>query len=445
MKRIFTFLLLTALPICAIELCIPDTLASLSLPAIPLLFGMILEQQTRLYTPADWAPAAVATTLDATLLGTTKRFPIPRQNPIEEIWIVLSGKTDTTGQGPTPRSGSTGIVGRDNIMGIVKRVTLDCVSPTWGAYKMTDCSGAFLLEYNMNAGMNIDPPTWEYLRLWQAAATPVIAVDTQFQVAYRVPVVYPMVGEPLLTRCLLPCHTWAQDPVLTVDFEAATNIYSAGHIVDLRAEIWVVYREMNGAQTDDILSKGGFIQGDLLESSFSPGVGVAGEQRFQVNPPGSYMALLFRQYLGGNAVCTRNIVDQTTTFGSESTWRLESNGNVKRQWRWKHLQAKNAYSRAQTMLSQTSDVTVNAAVASGTLFAPAASCLLDFCSDGLEPINELGSVLDVNIPARSGLKMEVVGSWAAPASSTIASTIFYGGHRLWGDLSAFKSNRANLG
>lgn len=410
----------------------------------PLVFSMmVLEQQTRLYTPAAWSPADVATTLDATLLGSQQRFEIPRQNPIESIYLILDLKTDTTALGPTPRTGSTGTIGRDNILGIIRKIQLEGVSPDWGAYKIVDFSGIGLTEYNLNAGLNLDTATLDYISKWQVAATPVIAVDTESRYIIKIPIVYPMVGEPLLTRCLLPCHTWAQSPVLTVDFESASNMYSAGHFVRAKCSIFVVYREMSNDQTALIQSKGGFIRGDLLETSFSPGVGASGEQRFTINSPGSYMAINFRHYLGGNGVTTRDDVSEVTTAGAESIFRLETNGNVKRQWRWKNFHAINQYSRPLNALTQSSSPTVNAAIASGTLYAPPASVMLDFFSDGQEVSNELGSVLDCNTPAKSGLKMEVVGSWKAPGSATLPSVIFYGGHRLWGDLSSFKSKLAN--
>lgn len=410
----------------------------------PLIFSMmVLEQQTRLFTPAAWAPADTATTVAASLLGSQQRFQIPRSNPIEAIYLILDLKTDTTSLGPVPRTGSTGNVGRDNILGVIRKVVLEGVSPDWGAYKIVDFSGIGLTEYNLNAGLNLDTATLDYISKWQVGANPVIAVDTEARYIVKIPIVYPMVGEPLLTRCLLPCHTWDQDPVLTVDFESATNMYSAGNYIRAKCSIFVVYRECSEDQTNLIKSKGGFIRGDLVENSFSPGVGVSGEQRFTINSPGSYMALNFRHYLGGNAVTTRDEVSETTTSGSESLWRLETNGNVKRQFRWKHVNAMNQYSRPLNALTQASSPSVNAAIAGGTLFAPAASCMLDFFSDGIEVSNELGSILDCNTPAKSGLKMEIVGPWKAPGSATLPSTIFYGGHRLWGDLTPFKSRLAN--
>lgn len=415
---------------------------------------MILEQQSRLYTPNGWAPANTATTVAASLLGTNQRFPVPRLNPLEYLILQVDVRTDTTGSAPAAKALSAGIVAVDNWANLIKRVTLECASPQWGNYKAVDYSGVGLLEYNANAGLNLDTATLEWIRLALARTT--LAVDTSYSFNIKVPIVYPNAAEPLLTRTLLPIHIWDQDPVLSIDLESEANMLASGHFVGVRVSVFAVYREMTKKQTENILANGGFIKSDLIESYFDCPLGASGDQRFSINPPGSYLALNFRHYLGGNATASRDDVSLDTptnagasgagigSFGKESIWRLETNSNTKRQWRWKNYQTVNQYSRPLNNVSQTTSPGFAGALASGTLFQPPASVMLDFVSDGLEFAGELGSVLDVNIPQNSGLKMEVVGPWQAPASATIASRIAYGGHRLWGDLSAFKAPLANL-
>jgi hypothetical protein len=63
---------------------------------------------------------------------------------------------------------------------------------------------------------------------------------------------------------------------------------------------------------------------------------------------------------------------------------------------------------------------------------------MDFLTDGQSEdiARELGSVLDCNTPANTGLKMEIVG---APTSvSTNASQLNLMGRRLFGDLSRWQ-------
>jgi len=89
--------------------------------------------------------------------------------------------------------------------------------------------------------------------------------------------------------------------------------------------------------------------------------------------------------------------------------------------------------------TQASSPQLGGAVAASTSFQPAASVMLDFLSDGVpsDGVNELGSVLDLNIPARSGLKMEIITNVASVATN--GSTLFVMGHRLYGDLSKWQS------
>ena len=150
------------------------------------------------------------------------------------------------------------------------------------------------------------------------------------------------------------------------------------------------------------------------------------------------MGLLFRQYKGGTTI-TRDVLDAVVTIGSESRWRLESGLAVLTEWKWKHLQTDNDYSRVANGISQTSSPNFSGAVAANTSYQPAASCMLDFLTDGLDSANELGSLLDCNVAPNAGLKMEVIGPVVSVATN--ASTLYIGGHRLFGDLTKWQSVR----
>jgi hypothetical protein len=264
-----------------------------------------------------------------------------------------------------------------------------------------------------------------------------IANNLKFQITYRIPLVNPCIGEPLRTLMLLPIHRHPQDPVLSIDFEAAANMYSAGSLSALSVEVVLIRRAVSQAQDAAIVAAGGYIPFDLMESANVIPLGVSQETRFPLATPGSYLNLVFRQYLGGASV-TRSPVDAVTTFGSESVWRLETGGNVLHQWRWKHLRAINQFTSPENSTNQTYSPRIGGVVAAGTLWTPAASVMLDWLGDGLtgDASNELGSVLDCNLPTLTGLKMEVVGTPASVATN--ASTLFIGGHRLYGDLSQWQ-------
>lgn len=381
---------------------------------------MMLRKRNIVYRPSDFQGVAVQ--------GTTQQFDIPNVQPIEELLIIVNGTFTATA---TTR---TNIL--DNLLNVLKRITLDIndgVTPR----SQVSYSGPGLIEYCSQVGLNLDRSTLEAVRINND--TTVAMASQSFRVAYRVPIVHPMIAEPLRTRMLLPCHTWAQAPVLKLEFAPMAEIASAGALASLSTEVVVKHRVMPEKLTADILANGGFISSDLVEKPFSIGPGVSGEARFQISSPGSYLNLMFRQYLGG-ANLTRNVIDEVTTVGRETKWRIESGLVPQHEWTWKGVQIENDFSRVCNGLTQTSSPNFGGAIAANTQFQPAGSAILDFLSDGLDSANELGSVLDANIDARSGLKLEVVG--AVQSVATNASVLYIGGHRLFGDLSRWQALKA---
>lgn len=393
---------------------------------------MMLKQRRNYFTPANLALAAAA------IMGTTQKFALDRSAPLEEMDIICDVTCGATG--PTP----TGV---DGLLAIVKKVNIsvnDGVQPR----TIVDYSGVGLLEYASLVDDSLDRSTLDIVALNGNGAA--LANNLKFRLTYRVPLVHPLVTEPLRTLMLLPIHTYPQDPIVTIDFESAANLYSAGSISALVVHYVLKRRDMSIAVTQAIQKGEGFYGFDLIETPFSIGTGISGEQRWAIPTPGSYMNLCFRQYLGGASV-TRSPLDNVTTFGSESRWRLETGGVVPMEWRWKQLQIENDRRRSANGIydpavfvaatSAGSPTKIGAlypnfpaAPAAGQRWNPEASCLIDFCSPDGDSINELGSVLDCNIPTNVGLKMELVGSVASVA--TTGSTLFIGGHRLFGSLAA---------
>lgn len=429
---------------------------------------MMIPQRLTFFNPAQMTDINGTTTAASKLCGTIQKFAIDRTWPIEEIIVlvdvVMGSGTNTLHNADTANS----LV--DSILGIVKNINLsinDGIQPR----SVVDFSGPGLLEYASLVGLNLDRSTWEAVRLSQLLA---ITASDKLRIAYRIPLVHPLIGEPLRTRMLLPAHIFPQDPILTITYESNDNMLSGtNHAVNgITTSIILVRRAMTKALTDAIVGSGGFIGFDILETPNTFAPGVSGEQRLAIPITGSYMNLCCRQYLGGAAI-VRDVIDQTTTQGAESRWRLESGGVVLRDWRWKFLQTLNDFSRpalvsqvptvgtgfiaatsggavTTALTNATSGVVPQSqflanfggAVASATHYQPASSTLLDFLTDGLgaEGANELGSVLDCNIPANSGLKMEIIGPVASVA--TYGSTLYIGGHRLYGDLSRWQAQSA---
>lgn len=403
---------------------------------------MLLKRRFQFFTPSVLAPGT------NTILGTTTKFQLDRTWPCEAMLVIVSLTMGSTG--PTFNTGAVG--GYDGLLSVMKRINI-AVNDGNQPRTVVDFSGVGLCEYAQLIGASLDRSTIEALRIGKLTAGP---NNQKIRIAYLIPFVHPGIAEPLKTRCLLPLHTYPQDPVVTIDWETSGNLYSAGSIATVSAEYMLIRREMPTTLNGVIMQSGGYLPFDLIETPFSIPTGTGTEQRIPVATPGQYANLMFRQYLGGTNI-TRDVVDGTTTFGSESTWRLETGGLVIKQWRWKHLQILNDLNRFKNGITSANfaaatsagsptvsfdpDPDFGAVPAASSSFQPAASTLLDFLIAGTsDTADELGSLLDCNLPANSGLKMEVIGT---PSSvTTNGSVIYIGGHRFFGDLSKYQSLNA---
>lgn len=382
---------------------------------------MMLKQ--RLSVLAD-AKLQVAT---AGILGTTVKLPIDRTWPIEEILICC----DLTANA-TPPSAMTS----QGVLNLIKRIRLD-VNDGRQPIAAVDCSGYGLLEFVANEGLSLDPATLAVVAAQNLATETLVASNT-YKLFYRVPLVHPLISEPLRTRMLCAVQNHPQDPVLTLEFSTAAEMYGTGTLDAVLCDIILVRRQMTPELNAKILGDGGYIVSDLIETPYIHGAGESGEKRYQISQPGQYSGLCLRHYLGGSAV-TRADISTTTTAGSETRWKLESGGSVIREWRNKHLMAINAWSRGLNHASQVYSPAPGSPTVANQNWQSPASLFLDFIGDGLSgnPINELGSLLDCNLPANSGLKMEIVGSIASAATN--GSTLYVVGRRFFGDLSRWQA------
>jgi hypothetical protein len=296
----------------------------------------------------------------------------------------------------------------------------------------------------------------------QTKGTPALTASGNYRIVFPIPLVHPGFAEPLRTRCLMPAQMFDTDPVLSIDFASAAEMYGAGSLTAVTSEIFTVRRQMPKTLHDGIVASGGYVLQDLVETQFTIGTGISGTQRWTVPPPGQYTGLLLRHYLGGSTVTRGDISERpesASNFATESRWTLESAGDIKREWRNKHLQTLNEYSQANrgmrigpNFLAATSagspTISIDPFPVLGALppaatigWRDAASVFLDFFSDGLGADGaDLGSLLDTNLPNQSGLKVEIVAPVASVATN--GSTLAVVGHRLYGDISKFQPLRA---
>ena len=403
---------------------------------------MILQQRYNMFFPPQFSGSASGAN-NSPLFGQTQKFQIDRTFPIEEIRIhvnftVASGGITLAASPSTPDQ-------FDNILTLLQHVNLS-VNDGKQPRSAVDCDGVALLEYQAATGINVDRATGFVMALSQGTTIPA----GNYRLTYRIPMVETWIGEPLRTQMYLPVHTYPQDPVLTLQFQNAANIYSAGNINNISAGIQLVRRVVTAASEKWIQSRrasnpNGYIDFDLIETPFSVPVGTGSEIRFQLPIPGQYATLLMRHYLGG-ATVTRKEIDNGasgSSFGNENRWRLESAQITIREWRWQHLLCELQMNQPASPLILPSGTALyarpgGAGIVSGTGTDYANSVLHNFLTDGMsgDDAVELGSLLDCNTPASAGLKMEIIGTPTNVATN--ASYLKVMGRRFFGDLSRWQ-------
>lgn len=387
---------------------------------------MILEQRTNVFRPIPFQGLSI--------LGTTQSWQIDQTYPLEEILIIVSATL--TANVLTPNASPTTIDQMDALMGIVKNVNLS-VNDSKTPRSVVNYSGMGLLELCAQLGLNLDASTWA------AASAATYASASQQQIAYRIPMVNPQVGEDLRTRSLLPIHLYQQPPTLNLTFNAQANLgTSAGtQLANVAVDVVLVRRKMTAAVEAQIGAKGGYVQFDLIEQLFSVPLGSAAPIAVPLLIPGEYANLLVRHYLGGTTL-SRSCIDGSGIgagagggFGAENLWTLETGGYTIRQFTWKTLRVMNQWTRT---LNNTSSPDFGSGVIAGSNVRSPASVMFDFLGDGVTQYgaDELGSLLDCNSVSAANQKMEIKG---IPASvATNASVLLYGGYRYTGDITRFQ-------
>jgi len=362
-----------------------------------------------------------------TLLGQTVSTIIDRTYPLEEMIVHVDIQMGAVALTPA---------GVDQIMGIVQTVTVninDGVAPRAQVYY----SGIGLLERSDRTGQTLDADTRETI-----AAAGALAANKNYRINYRIPFVHPQFDEPIRSRALLPLHLWTNDQTVVLQFQSAANMFSAGTITNIFVSFTLVQRIITPALSSAIVTSGGFLQTDMIETSYGVPLGQGGPMQFNIPLPGSYADLLFRHYLGG-ATITRDEISansQGTAFGNETTWSIQSGQTALHSFRMKALRTMNDFGENCPRLSAAYAPRIgNTQISTGGL-STASSVIMDFLSDGCgggDNVSELGSVLNCNIAQSAGLQMQLVCPSVANVA-TNASVIWIGGYRLYGILSNYQ-------
>jgi len=379
---------------------------------------MLMVPIDRLLTPIDLQKT------DGSLVGTTVRVDLPRDWPLEEIFITCDLTVGT--------AFSSMLV--DGALGLIKRVRL--ITNSTKQVPVVDYSGVGLLELDSQVGLNLDHATLGLISE-HTKATAGLPTTQLYRCVYRIPMVHPKLRGALRAHCLLPIHNHSMNPQLQIDFSSQAEM-ATGSVTKLTADVLLRQRKITSGIESKIQANGGYIENDLIETVQSLGTGVTGEQRFDIPVPGRFAGLMCRFYKGGAAV-TRGDISENVTTGTESVWRIESGGFIFKQSRVKHIRAINDRSRTLNSQLQASSPSIGAAVASTVFIQDPCALYYDFLTDDVNEADELGSTLDCNFPYAQGQKMQLIGPVASAATN--GHKVYIGGHRFYGDLSRWITDK----
>lgn len=360
--------------------------------------------------------AALAPGANTNLLGTTVRYDqFDMSYHWQEMMIVLSLTANAT---------APSTLTLDGLLNACRNIRLEVNrgSPE----TIVNSSGIGLLEYVAAAAQNLDPATLAFVAE-HTKGTPALTASNLYRLTYRIPFVHPRITEPLRTRMLLDVPEHQSSPILTLDFNSAANMYGAGTLDAIQAEVFLVRREVPAALHASIIKDGGYMPFDLIESSFQLATGISGEQHIPLNQPGAYGSLLTRFYKGGSSI-TRADPSNNVTVGQETKWRFQAGTQTFKEWRNKFAQGQSYWSRVLNSAVQSSSPAIASALASSTQYPPLVGVYHDFLTgNGISDSADLGSVLDCFLPANPGQRMELIGDMASVATN--GSTIYMLGHR----------------
>lgn len=321
-------------------------------------------------------------------LGQTITFPITREFHVEKITLVVS-VTPTAAQATA---------NADGLNAIVNKMQLS-VSDGARTRNVVDVSGPGLLEYNWNVA-GLDRDTRTNFQTNPAAGAKILR--------YEIHCSHPQVEDPVGSTMLLPFPRYNSNPVLSVTFatqaQMDTNVAPTFAVGALTAKIIVHRRQVNRANWPTV-------DWELTENSV--GYATTGNsQLYELQIPGSYTGILLRDYQG---LATRGFLETT---GGEN--KLQLLGTVIRRFNCADVLAEND---------------VSAALSPATWTNPTACAYLDFVSDKSgETGADLGSVLDANILAASGARLQLLQDITGGTNYMRK----YVTHRVFGNLSALK-------
>jgi len=324
-------------------------------------------------------------------LGQTIQFQITREFHVESLLL----RVDVT------PSAAFATAAADGITGIVNRMQLN-VSDGARTRNVVDCSGAGLLEYAWHVQGGLDRQTQAVFQ-----TTPAAGAKTIY---YPIYASHPKIDDPVGSTLLLPFPRYNANPTLTVQFatqaQLDTNATPTFAVSALSAYLLVNRRQVNRANWPTL-------DWELAEINV-PYPNTGNSQLYEFQIPGSYTGILMRDYQG---LGTRAFLE---TSGGEN--KLQLLGSVIRRFRVADVLAENDFNSR-----------INSGTASYT--NPSAVAFMDFISDKSgESAPDLGSVLDANILAASGARLQLLQDITGGTNFSRS----YVTHRVFGNLTSLK-------
>lgn len=322
-------------------------------------------------------------------LGQQVRWEITREFHIESISLVVS---------VTP-SAAMATANADNIQNIVNRVQVQ-VSDGARTRNVVDCSGAGLLEYALQIQGGLDRTTAANIGTNPSSGAKILVYPIWFA--------HPQISDPVGSVLLLPAPRFNSNPSVIVTFSSQaqmdTNATPTFAVSALSAYLIIVRRQVNRPKFpvfDTELAE--------VEVSYST---TGNAQLYELQIPGSYTGILFRDYTSATARASIQV------SGGEN--RLQLIGTNIRRFRMEDLQYEN-------------DQSVNLYPATWNNIS--GSFYLDFLTDKVgEASGDLGSVLDANILAASGSRVQLLQD--ITGGSNVKRK--YLTHRIFGNLKDLK-------
>lgn len=315
---------------------------------------------------------------------------ITREFHIESIFIRLTAVVN----------GAIATATADGLLGLLKRVQFQ-ISDGSKTRNVIDCSGRALIERAyLDIGV-LDRNT-QIAKDQTAAAT--------YTITYPIFFASPKISDPVGSAFLLPAPRFNQNPILSLTIASQADV--DGHATptftmsSLACDILVNKRQVNVVNFPTV-------DHELIETTVAYASSAA-SQLYELQVPGSYLSLALRGYTSATAR------GDVSTAGGE--FKLQVLGNVIRRFKLLDVQTENDFS-----------VMPQAATGAGSFFTGLYD--LDFLTDRVgQDAGELGSVLDANVLAGLGARLQLLQDIAGGANVQVK----YLAHRAFGDLSALK-------